>query len=189
MRGAVLSTPAPVTPAEMEPPMPTQIITPPDRFWNFVEFTDTCWLWRGSVRGRTEYGRLWDVDRKRMLVTHRASYEFCVGVIPKGLQIDHLCRVTRCLNPDHLEAVTAAENTRRGMSPTMITHRTDRCQRGHELTADNTYWPPGRPGRRACRACKREWDRKFHAAYSREYRARRTAAGNPVGSKPKGGGA
>lgn len=34
--------------------------------------------------------------------------------IPVGLDLDHLCRVRSCVNPDHLEPVTRAENLRRG---------------------------------------------------------------------------
>ena len=44
---------------------------------------------------------------------HRVSYEHHKGPIPEGLTIDHLCRVKLCVNPDHLEAVTQAENNRR----------------------------------------------------------------------------
>lgn len=48
---------------------------------------------------------------------HRISYELVKGPIPKGLVIDHLCRIRSCINPDHLEAVTQAENVRRTWLP------------------------------------------------------------------------
>lgn len=44
---------------------------------------------------------------------HRVVYESLVGPIPAGLELDHTCRVRRCVNPDHLEPVTHAENQRR----------------------------------------------------------------------------
>lgn len=70
-----------------------------------------CWLWTGYVMKSTGYGQIG--VGQRLVLTHRASYEAHVGPIPRGLHVDHLCRVRRCINPDHLEAVTQAENNRR----------------------------------------------------------------------------
>jgi hypothetical protein len=47
------------------------------------------------------------------VLAHRVSYEEFVGPIPDGHQVDHLCRVLACIRPDHLEAVTPAENIHR----------------------------------------------------------------------------
>lgn len=67
-----------------------------------------CWLWdRPGSRG---YAFI-HVGRKRQ--AHRVSYEAFIGPIPEGLTLDHLCRVPACVNPEHLEPVTLAENTRR----------------------------------------------------------------------------
>jgi hypothetical protein len=57
-----------------------------------------------------------------------------VGPILDGLVIDHLCSVRRCCNPDHLEAVTNAENTRRGESPPQVVRRARACKRGHDVS-------------------------------------------------------
>jgi hypothetical protein len=68
-----------------------------------------CWEWV-AAKSRSGYGYL---GRKR---AHRAVYSLYRGSIPDGLVLDHLCRNTCCVNPDHLEPVTTAENTRRGLS-------------------------------------------------------------------------
>ena len=82
-----------------------------ERFWAKVRKTDGCWLWTGSHNG-LGYGTIRSVGRK--MYVHRYSYELLVGPIPAGLELDHLCRVPGCVNPDHLEPVTHAENLRRG---------------------------------------------------------------------------
>lgn len=79
------------------------------------EFVAGCWEWRRSLT-KDGYGRIdmlvkHGVSYPRM--AHRISYETFVGPIPEGLQIDHLCRNRSCINPDHLEPVTAKENIRR----------------------------------------------------------------------------
>lgn len=74
-------------------------------------FASKCWLWKGAVdkngRGRKQ------INGKHMRA-YRALYEQLRGPIPAGLTLDHLCRVPLCVNPDHLEPVTQAENNRRG---------------------------------------------------------------------------
>lgn len=95
-----------------------------------------CWLWTGAITA-DGYGRFYD---KRTHSAHRYSYQKLVGEIPQGLHVDHKCRQRSCVNPDHLEPVTQAENTRRGIGAqrtrefcAKITH----CKRGHELSGKN----------------------------------------------------
>ena len=74
---------------------------------------------------------------------HVTAYKLYVGPVPDGLEIDHVCRTTWCVNPAHLEAVTHAENLRRAY-PT--------CKYGHDLTdAGNVYIRA--TGGRVCKAC------------------------------------
>lgn len=71
---------------------------------------DGCWLWTGHVE-RSGYGRF--TFCMRTVWAHRFAYETWVGPIPEGMHIDHLCNVRACINPEHLEPVTQAENNRR----------------------------------------------------------------------------
>jgi hypothetical protein len=73
-----------------------------------------CWEWRGNV-SNYGYGRT-SIGQKRTALAHRFSYEYYVGPIPEGLTIDHLCRNTRCVNPSHLEPITASENQKRALA-------------------------------------------------------------------------
>ena len=77
-----------------------------------------CWIFTGNGSGSGKgakkglgYGQLYHNGKKVM--AHRYSYEYYIGPIPKGLQIDHLCRNTRCVNPKHLELLTQTENIKR----------------------------------------------------------------------------
>lgn len=120
-----------------------------------------CWVWQGSVDshgyGRVKYsGKTW--------YAHRVCYALARGSISSDLQIDHLCRNTLCVNPEHLEPVTLRENWRRGLSPNAVAHATNRCKRGHELTPDNVYRSATRPNSRLCRTCQLEWHRQRNRA-------------------------
>jgi len=115
---------------------------PIERFLARVSITDTgCWDW-GRAYGSFKYEGC-------SVPAHRFAYEFFVGPILEGLEIDHLCRNPRCVNPDHLEAVTHAVNLQRGLSG--ILGRKRFCKRGHPLDERNTYIDPRR--RRSCRKC------------------------------------
>lgn len=85
--------------------------TPLCRFWFKVARSDGCWEWRGARNQAAGYGRF-DANGTRYLA-HRYAYELLRGPIPHGMQLDHLCRNTMCVNPDHVEVVTEAEHGRR----------------------------------------------------------------------------
>lgn len=66
-----------------------------------------CVEWMASRDG-AGYGKFGRSGR-----SHRWAYEFEHGPIPAGLVIDHLCENKGCCNPEHLEAVSPGENSRR----------------------------------------------------------------------------
>src|SRR5262249_40016004 len=77
-----------------------------------LEGANGCWNWQGSLNPRG-YGKIGTGGRHGTALVHRVAWEIAVEPIPNGLTIDHLCRNKRCVNPDHLEPVTALENHRR----------------------------------------------------------------------------
>ena len=112
-----------------------------------------CWEWRGRL-DRSGYGR------HGWKLAHRVVWEEEVGPIPEGLTLDHLCVNPPCVNPSHLEPVTASENLRRRHARERVDD--DHCKRGHLMTEENTY---RYEGWFSCVECRR--------AASREYQQRK----------------
>lgn len=131
-------------------------MAPAERFWLKVDKTPTCWLWTGYLeKNGYAYFSYGPSSDKTRAAAHRFSYEMVNGPIPDSLQIDHLCRVRRCVNPTHLEAVTARENLMRGIGVAAINSQKTHCIRGHAFTVENTG-PNGRDGQgRTCKECRR----------------------------------
>jgi len=118
-------------------------------FWDKVEKTAGCWRWTAALDS-DGYGSF--AINRRAAVAHRVSYRLLVGAIPEGLQLDHLCRNRACVNPAHLEPVTAAENLRRADLALGIRSAKTHCPKGHEYNGDNTYTLRNT---RYCRPCNR----------------------------------
>ncbi len=137
------------------------------RFWGKVnKDTDSgCWEWLGCCA--MGYGSFW--FNGRYMKAHRYAYETLIGEVPIGLELDHLCRNRRCVNPNHMEPVTRGENIRRGLLPDIgrqyqlsKTH----CPQGHPYDEQNTYLRPDRNGR-DCRICRREAGKRWRLSYAR----------------------
>ena len=136
------------------PPKPTA----QERFWakvnkngpipSYAPHLGPCWLWlAGTGDG---YGKFW-LDGHAL--AHRVAYEWLAGPIPEGLHLDHLCRVTTCMNPAHLEPVTVRVNSLRGVGFCAQNVAKAHCPAGHEYNEANTYVDPD--GGRQCKACHR----------------------------------
>ena len=122
--------------------------------------SNDCWIWQGSVTKDGGYGSFKtssiNGSKGKMYSAHRYSYEYFVGEIPKNLDIDHLCRVRNCVNPDHLEPVTRSENVKRAHK---IKGSKTHCPRGHPYSGDNLYIAPN--GSLNCRRCGKEAGRRY----------------------------
>lgn len=109
-----------------------------------------CWLWLGTVNDNG-YGVIGIRGRRRK--AHVIVYESLVGLVPVGLELDHLCRTRCCVNPRHLEAVTTRTNLLRGDGMAARQARKTHCQFGHPFDAENTRLYTRRDGRGTMRVC------------------------------------
>lgn len=128
-----------------------------ERFFAKITFTNTCWLWTGGHAhgyGHWHVGSL-PAGTRRTILCHRWAYEFCVGLIPAGLTLDHLCRVRNCVNPDHLEPMSLHLNILRGTGIAAHNSALTHCRRGHPFSGPNLYIVTRANGRtyRRCLAC------------------------------------
>ena len=118
-----------------------------------------CWLWAGNIDPSNGYGRFSQTK------AHRLVYEALVGEIPEGLDLDHLCRIRACVNPEHLEPVTRKVNILRGEGMGAKYARDPYCAKGHQKDRVNIN------GTRWCSSChskamKKMRSKKKELAYS-----------------------
>lgn len=134
-----------------------------DRFWVKVnkDGPGGCWLWTAGT-GQNGYGRFRFLGRN--VYAHRFSFALAGGELDTALELDHLCRVRNCVNPEHIEQVTGRTNTLRG--DTIVADNASRthCPAGHVLEGDNLVPTAIARGRRACLTCNRERAREQTAA-------------------------
>lgn len=140
-------------------------LLPPRVATKVVRDDDGCWIWT-AARDSSGYGLCWHAARYKL--AHRVVYELLVGAIEPGLQLDHLCRVRECVNPEHLEPVTPRENVRRS-----ATANTDLCRAGlHSWPDDSRTRPDARP---ICHPCEKAGRRRRDRIRRARMRALSTA--------------
>jgi len=130
-----------------------------ERLWSRVhKEPGGCWLWTGGFT-RRGYGQI-RVNGRNTYV-HRVTWSLAGRSLPEGMEIDHLCRVHNCVNPDHLEPVTHRENVLRGTGLSANHARKTRCIHGHPLDGLRIGL---RAGARYCITCNREKARQQRIA-------------------------
>lgn len=107
-----------------------------------------CWIWNGYRIRKGSYGRIY--VNGRSYLCHRITFEESNGPVPKGKCLDHLCRVTYCVNPSHLEIVTSTENIARAVP---FRKKKSHCKNGHPLSAEHIRIDSR--GARICKQCHR----------------------------------
>ena len=129
-----------------------------DRLKRWTVQSENCWEYLGG-RDKDGYGKISMPGRRgKPAMAHRVAYEIAFGPIPKGLQIDHLCRNKACVNPSHLEAVSSKVNTLRGIGPSAKNQSKTHCKRGHPFDERHTQVIHRKDNiERHCRECKRLW--------------------------------
>lgn len=137
------------------------------RIMDRVKFEDGCWLCSLFInhKGYSTVG-----VRRSVFRSHRVMWELDRGPIPDGLTIDHLCKNKSCVNPDHMEIVSVAENTARAQCSSF---GRGYCKRGHD-----TSLPGSRTNKGQCIQCRRDAQRDpdYVARDKARRRARRAAA-------------
>ena len=139
-------------------------LTTIERFEKYVVRGSGCWEWRGTRNGQygsfrtgrdSAYGRA-------NVYAHRFAFEVWVRELQPGEHLHHSCENKLCVNPAHLEALSAAGHMRaHGMGERLAAYKRARthCKRGHEFTPENTIWLDGGK-RRSCRLCTRKRTRE-----------------------------
>lgn len=148
---------------------PHPVRPPIERFLALVTIQpNTCWLWNGS-KSKDGYGQFVLTARrgqKRIRIgPYRFIWEYFNGPMPAGLEPDHTCNNRGCVNPEHIEPVTHAENQRRAFlrgRKTAARKPLTHCKHGHEYTPANTRI--NNQGGIICRICDKARSAKYQAS-------------------------
>jgi hypothetical protein len=127
---------------------------PVERFTEKIAYVDSdtgCVVWGGATNSKG-YGLFGWGGKGKNVLAHRWASEHLGGVVPEeGLLAMHKCKNRKCVNPEHLEFVTAKQHVGRGDSPPGFNSRATSCIHGHALSGSNLRIRSD--GRRVCIEC------------------------------------
>lgn len=131
-----------------------------ERFWEKVERTPNCWLWKGF---RDKNGRASFYMDGQPRSASRISFMLTYGSIPFGKFVLHKCDVPFCVNPTHLELGNQSMNMKQAVTRHRSKWYTKKsCKKGHEYNLQNTKYGFRRGWRdRVCLLCRREGSRRY----------------------------
>lgn len=78
-----------------------------ERLYSKTKIVGECIVWTGLL-ATNGYGKI-SINGKT-ISTHRMAYILEYGHIPDGLVVRHLCNIKSCINTNHLQLGTQAEN-------------------------------------------------------------------------------
>lgn len=119
----------------------------------YIPVTESgCWIWTDHLC-RGDYAQFYINGALQM--SHRVSYEIHIGPIPRNMEIDHICRVRCCVNPEHLRPLPHKDNVLCGSGLTAKHALKTHCINGHPFSGDNLQFKPNR-NERVCRQCNKD---------------------------------
>ena len=126
------------------------------RFWKFVEKTESCWLWRGYRDKKKGYG-MFNVEGTP-IQSHRVAWTLLIGPLTSKDELHHECPNKACIRPDpkHVVKVLRHDNPD---CPSYLNRHKSHCKNGHPLSGSNLYERPGRR-HRCCRICVNDRQRE-----------------------------
>jgi hypothetical protein len=133
------------------------------RLLDYEAGPDDCWLTR--TRTKTGYSHTTEMDGESL--AHRIAWvAFHCRPIPDGHEVHHACGSRSCVNPRHLQLLTAAAHRALHRPPTDLTRPPDgNCRHGHPWSTNGTVTTQGKW---ICVQCRRD----ASARYDRKRRGR-----------------